>query len=106
MRSRLPKLGSQMVSASATTLKRVPSLASKAHRLTCSSGRKEKLLTLCLSSRDFRTAHLDGPRFSRTYRTPEMPKLFVEYVGMGDSDKPKDYAYSTAERTDLVEAIW
>jgi len=36
----------------------------------------------------------------------EMPKLLVEYVGMGDSDKPKDYAYSTAERTDLVEAIW
>jgi pimeloyl-ACP methyl ester carboxylesterase len=36
----------------------------------------------------------------------QMSKLFVEYVGMGDSDKPKDYAYSTAERTDLVEAIW
>ncbi|SHG78200.1 alpha/beta fold hydrolase [Bradyrhizobium erythrophlei] len=36
----------------------------------------------------------------------DMPKLFVEYVGMGDSDKPKDYAYSTAERTDLLEAIW
>ena len=36
----------------------------------------------------------------------EMPKLFVDYVGMGDSDKPKDYAYSTAERTDLIEAIW
>lgn len=36
----------------------------------------------------------------------EMPKLFFDYVGMGDSDKPKDYAYSTAERTDLVEAIW
>ena len=36
----------------------------------------------------------------------ELPKLFVEYVGMGDSDKPKDYAYSTAERTDLVEALW
>jgi pimeloyl-ACP methyl ester carboxylesterase len=35
-----------------------------------------------------------------------MPKLFVEYVGMGDSDKPKDYAYSTAERADLVEAVW
>jgi pimeloyl-ACP methyl ester carboxylesterase len=35
-----------------------------------------------------------------------MPKLFVEYVGMGDSDKPKDYAYSTAERTNLVEAVW
>jgi pimeloyl-ACP methyl ester carboxylesterase len=36
----------------------------------------------------------------------EMPKLFVEYLGMGDSDKPRDYAYSTAERTDLVEALW
>jgi pimeloyl-ACP methyl ester carboxylesterase len=36
----------------------------------------------------------------------EMPKLFVEYVGMGDSDKPKDYTYSTTERTDLIEAIW
>jgi pimeloyl-ACP methyl ester carboxylesterase len=36
----------------------------------------------------------------------EMPKLFVEYLGMGDSDKPKDYAYSTAERADLIEAIW
>ena len=36
----------------------------------------------------------------------KMPKLFLDYVGMGDSDKPKDYAYSTAERTDLVEPIW
>ena len=36
----------------------------------------------------------------------EMGKLFLDYVGMGDSDKPKDYAYSTAERTDLVETIW
>ncbi len=36
----------------------------------------------------------------------EMPKLFVEYVGMGDSDKPQNHAYSTADRTDLVEAIW
>ena len=36
----------------------------------------------------------------------QMPKLFLDYIGMGDSDKPKDYAYSTAERTDLVEAIW
>jgi pimeloyl-ACP methyl ester carboxylesterase len=35
-----------------------------------------------------------------------MPKLFIDYIGMGDSDKPSDYAYSTAERTDLVEAIW
>jgi pimeloyl-ACP methyl ester carboxylesterase len=36
----------------------------------------------------------------------EMPKLFLDYVGMGDSDKPKDYAYSTAERADLIEASW
>jgi len=36
----------------------------------------------------------------------EMPKLFLDYVGMGDSEKPKDYAYSTAERADLVQAIW
>ena len=36
----------------------------------------------------------------------EMPKLFLDYVGLGDSDKPKDYTYSTAERADLVEAIW
>jgi pimeloyl-ACP methyl ester carboxylesterase len=36
----------------------------------------------------------------------EMSKLFLDYVGMGDSDKPQDYAYSTSERTDLVEAIW
>jgi pimeloyl-ACP methyl ester carboxylesterase len=36
----------------------------------------------------------------------EMPKLFLDYVGMGDSDKPKDYVYSTTERTDLAEAIW
>lgn len=35
-----------------------------------------------------------------------MPKIFVEYVGMGDSDKPRNYPYSTQERTDLVEAIW
>ena len=34
------------------------------------------------------------------------PKLFVEYVGMGDSDKPRAYPYSTAERADLVEALW
>jgi pimeloyl-ACP methyl ester carboxylesterase len=35
-----------------------------------------------------------------------MPKLFVDYLGMGDSDKPKGYRYSTAERTDLIEALW
>jgi len=35
-----------------------------------------------------------------------MPKLFLDYVGMGDSDKPSDYRVSTAERADLVEALW
>ena len=35
-----------------------------------------------------------------------MPKLFLDYVGMGDSDKPSDYRFSTAERADLVEAFW
>jgi len=33
-------------------------------------------------------------------------RIFIEYVGQGDSDKPKDYTYSTFERADLVEAIW
>jgi len=42
----------------------------------------------------------------RPHLPADMPKLFIDYVGMGDSDKPKDHAYSTAERTDLVEAIW
>ena len=34
------------------------------------------------------------------------PRLFVEYVGQGDSDKPADYPYSTMERADLVESLW
>jgi pimeloyl-ACP methyl ester carboxylesterase len=34
------------------------------------------------------------------------PRLYVEYVGQGDSDKPSDYRYSTIERADLVEAQW
>ena len=34
------------------------------------------------------------------------PRLFVEYVGHGDSDKPSDYPYGTMERADLVEAMW
>ncbi len=33
-------------------------------------------------------------------------RTFVEYIGQGDSDKPKDYTYSTFERADLVAAIW
>jgi pimeloyl-ACP methyl ester carboxylesterase len=34
------------------------------------------------------------------------PRLYVEYLGQGDSDKPRNYAYSTIERADLVEALW
>ena len=33
-------------------------------------------------------------------------KLFVEYVGQGDSDKPDAYPYSTMERANLIEALW
>jgi len=34
------------------------------------------------------------------------PRLYIEYIGQGDSDKPKKYPYSTVERADLVEAQW
>jgi len=34
------------------------------------------------------------------------PRLYVEYLGQGDSDKPRNYPYSTIERADLVEALW
>jgi pimeloyl-ACP methyl ester carboxylesterase len=34
------------------------------------------------------------------------PRLFIEYVGQGDSDKPAGYRYSTMERADLVEDQW
>ena len=35
-----------------------------------------------------------------------VPKLHVEYVGQGDSDKPSKYPYGTNERANLVEAHW
>jgi pimeloyl-ACP methyl ester carboxylesterase len=34
------------------------------------------------------------------------PRLYAEPVGQGDSDKPRDYPYSTIERADLVAALW
>ncbi len=34
------------------------------------------------------------------------PRLYAEPVGQGDSDKPRNYHYSTAGRADLVEALW
>jgi len=40
------------------------------------------------------------------YLAQNRPLLYVEYVGQGDSDKPRDYPYSTMERADLVEALW
>ena len=39
-------------------------------------------------------------------QNPREPMLYVEYVGQGESDKPRDYPYSTMERADLVEALW
>ena len=35
-----------------------------------------------------------------------LTRLYVEYIGQGESDKPEDYPYSTFERANLVEAIW
>jgi len=34
------------------------------------------------------------------------PRLYVEPIGQGDSDKPRHYRYSTVERADLVQALW
>lgn len=34
------------------------------------------------------------------------PRLYVEFVGLGDSDKPKNYAHSIMDRANLVEAQW
>lgn len=87
----------------------------KAHRIVAAEGaplrvflRREGDLAHAVS---FLPGYPDGSfSWAKVYpylpNATEMPKLFVEYVGMGDSDKPRDYAYSTAERTDLVEAIW
>ena len=34
------------------------------------------------------------------------PRLYVEPAGQGDSDKPRDYPYSSVERANLIEALW
>ena len=39
-------------------------------------------------------------------RRSDAERLFLDYVGHGDSDKPRNYPYSTYERADLVEALW
>jgi pimeloyl-ACP methyl ester carboxylesterase len=33
-------------------------------------------------------------------------RLYIEYIGQGESDKPENYPYSTFERANLVQAIW
>tara|TARA_R110002073_G_scaffold128999_3_gene275170 strand:+ start:136818 stop:137789 length:972 start_codon:yes stop_codon:yes gene_type:complete len=33
-------------------------------------------------------------------------RLYIEYIGMGDSDKPDKYIYSVYERADMIEALW
>jgi hypothetical protein len=34
------------------------------------------------------------------------PRLYVEYLGQGDSDAPRGFPYSTVSRADQVEAHW
>ncbi len=34
------------------------------------------------------------------------PRLYIEYLGQGDSDKPAHYRYSSVERADLIQAQW
>jgi pimeloyl-ACP methyl ester carboxylesterase len=45
-------------------------------------------------------------KVNQRLQTINTPRIFVEYVGQGDSEKPKKYTYSTVERADLVEALW
>ena len=34
------------------------------------------------------------------------PRLYIEYLGQGDSDKPPRFRYSSIERADLIQAQW
>src|SRR5436190_15538907 len=34
------------------------------------------------------------------------PRLYIEYLGQGDSDKPARFHYSSIERADLIQAQW
>ncbi len=36
----------------------------------------------------------------------KMPRMYLDYMGQGDSDKPEDYNYSTMQRASQVEAHW
>ena len=56
---------------------------------------------------DSLTASFGWARVDRHFATGgPLPRIFVEFVGQGDSDKPADYPYGTMERADLVEALW
>ena len=48
----------------------------------------------------------DWAKIDALLEEQKLNRLFVEYIGQGDSDKPEDYPYSTFERADQVEAIW
>lgn len=37
---------------------------------------------------------------------PQLRLLLFDFLGFGDSDKPKDHAYSLFEQADLAEALW
>jgi pimeloyl-ACP methyl ester carboxylesterase len=50
----------------------------------------------------FGWAKVDAELAERT----DAERLFFDYVGHGDSDKPFAYPYSAYERADLVEALW
>ena len=34
------------------------------------------------------------------------PRLYIEYLGQGDSDKPRRFRYSSFHRADLIQAHW
>ncbi len=34
------------------------------------------------------------------------PRLYIEYLGQGDSDKPARFRYSSVERADLIQTQW
>mmetsp|Transcript_22608 Transcript_22608/g.49353 ORF Transcript_22608/g.49353 Transcript_22608/m.49353 type:complete len:400 (+) Transcript_22608:98-1297(+) len=36
----------------------------------------------------------------------DLPRMVFDYIGQGNSEKPKEYQYSTIERANLVEALW
>lgn len=55
----------------------------------------------------FPNGSIDWMKIDKLLETANhLNRTFIEYVGQGDSDKPKEYSFSTFERADLAEAIW